>query len=188
MPSQLTHLAVAKRFMQKHPQMIEDVVRFLDGNVAPDLNPDKAASHCGDRSERVNIVKHNLEKVNPAKFAQTHDMTDDYNKGQYLHLYVDDKYYNEFLLWYFQQARPGEQITTDMYETTRRDEVYLRAKYHVEYSDTSLEKELQALNDQWDEKHAVMRRQAGYCFYMPYDLPTLEQFIEQMADADIPRK
>ncbi|MBO4726038.1 MAG: hypothetical protein J5598_00365 [Clostridia bacterium] len=84
MPSQMTHLAIAKRYLEKHPQIIKDVQRFLDGNVLPDLNPDKAVSHCGDRSEKYDILKHNRKKVNPIKFMATHDMRDDLNKGQYL--------------------------------------------------------------------------------------------------------
>ena len=188
MPSQMTHLAIAKRYLAKHPQVIQDVQTFLDGNVLPDLNPNKAASHCGSRTEKHDIIKRNAEKVNPAKFAATHDMRDDLNKGQYLHLYVDNQYYNVFLLDYYQRAGTvWEQTSTDMYETTRRDDKYLQEKYGVGYADTTLGHELKVINDVWDSENAVKRRQPGYKFEIPYDLATLDEFIEQMSDIEIPQ-
>lgn len=186
MPSQITHLAIAKRFLQKHAHLIKNVQRFLDGNVVPDLAANKAESHCGVRTEMHDIVKRNIEKVNPMKFAITHDMSDDFNKGQYLHLYVDDQFYNVFLLGYFKQYLASEQITTDMYETTRRDDVYLGRKYGVAYGDTSLECELQKINDIWDAENVEKRRQPDYKFTFPYDFTALDEFIEKMSDAIIP--
>ncbi len=186
MPSQMTHLAIAKRFLAKHGQSIHDVQRFLDGNVLPDLNPDKETSHCGIRKEKHDIVKRNREKVDPNKFAATHDLRDDLNKGQYLHLYVDYQYYNVFLLEYFKHVtRPQDSI--DMYETTRRDDAYLKEKYGVAYVDTTLGKELQTINDIWDEENAENRRQPGYHFVIPYEVDAIDGFIEQMADTIIPQ-
>ncbi len=114
MPSQIIHLAIAKKFLQKHPRVIKNVCDFFDGNVIPDLAKDKAHSHCGVRTEKFDMVKRNAEKVSPIKFATTHDMCDDLNKGQYLHLYVDDKYYNDFLLRYFQEHLDRNSLGTDM--------------------------------------------------------------------------
>ena len=186
MPSQITHLAIAKRYLEKHPRTIKDVQRFLDGNVLPDLALNKELAHCGDRSEKYDILKHNREKVNPNKFMATHDMRDDLNKGQYLHLYVDHKYYNEFLLDYFKNTS-GDQVSTDMYETTRRDDAYLRRKYEVSYCDTTVGRELQMINDAWDIENYKKRRQSDSRFNFPYDFAALSKFIENMADTLIPQ-
>ena len=187
MPSQITHLAVAKRFLAKHVGVIKDEQEFLDGAVVPDLHPDKTVSHCGVRTEKVDVIKYNAEKVNPSKFLETHDLSVDFNKGQYLHLWVDDQYYNHFLLEYFRTHSFGEQITTDMYETTRRDDAYLREKYGVDYGDTSFGAELQVLNDDWDAGFAEKRKKAGYHYEMPYQFVDLDKFIEAMADTQIPQ-
>ena len=187
MPSQIIHLAIAQKYLQKHPHAVKDVRKFFDGNVLPDLANDKAQSHCGIRTEMFDIVKRNREKVSPAKFAATHDMADDLNKGQYLHLYVDNKYYNDFLLKYFQQRLSGERIGTDMYETSRRDDAYLQQKYGVAYGDTHLESELRKINEIWDEENAIKRRQVGYEFTFPYGIKDLETFIDKMSDAQIPQ-
>ena len=187
MPSQMTHLAVAKRFLEKHPGLIQNVKRFLDGNVLPDLDTDKAASHCGVRTEKYDLVKRNREKVNPAKFAANHDLRDDLDKGQYLHLYVDDMYYNVFLLDYFKKTE-RKQTSTDMYEVTRRDDAYLQKKYGVAYSDTTLGRKLQIINDVWDEENAEKRRRPNYKFSIPYTIEEIDEFIEQMSDAVIPQR
>lgn len=189
MPSQIIHLAIAKRYLTKHPQAIRDVQAFLDGSVLPDLASDKAVSHCGVRTEKHDIVKRNAQKVSPTKFAATHDLSDDLNKGQYLHLYTDYQYYNVFLLDYFKQMRTSfKQISIDIYETSRRDDAYLRQKYGVEYTDTTIGQELQTLNDIWDQKMGEFRQRPDYHFSMPYsDTDALDVFIEQMADTEIPQ-
>lgn len=184
----MTHLAIAKRYLEKHPQSIRDVQAFYDGNVLPDLNPDKAASHCGVRTEKCDIVKRNAEKVSPDKFAKTHDLSDDLNRGQYLHLCVDYQYYNVFLLDYFKQNHTAwEQTLIDMYETTRRDDVYLQKKYGVSYADTTMVRELQEINDIWDGEMDKLRQRAGYHYAFPYEIDTLDEFIEQMSAIDIPQ-
>ena len=186
MPSQITHLAVAKRYLEKHPQTITDVQAFYDGSVLPDLDPNKAVSHCGTRAEKNDIVKRNAEKVNPTKFVATHDMSDDLNRGQWLHLYVDYQYYNVFLLNYFKRTEK-DQTSIDLYETTRRDDAYMQKKYGVGYADTTVDGELQKINDIWDDEMVEIRRRPDYQFDFPYDLTALDAFIEQMADAEMPQ-
>ena len=139
------------------------------------------------RKEKHDIVKRNAEKVNPDKFAATHDMSNDLNKGQFLHLYVDDKYYNVFLLDYFKNIK-RKQISIDMYETTRRDDDYLRAKYGVEYTNTSYASQLRANMDEWIQEKAIERARPDYRFTIPYALNDLDMFIEEMSDVKIPEK
>lgn len=186
MPSQITHLAVAKRFLEKHPYIVKNVQRFFDGSVVADLDPDKGRSHYGIRTEKYDIVKYNREKVNPDKFLTTHDLVDDFDKGLYLHLYVDYQCYNEFLLDYFRQNKSSKQINIDIYEASRRDDEYLRQKYGVDYSDTNFANELKILNDDWDRETAEKRCSPDFHFNMPYDLEALDAFIEKMAETELP--
>lgn len=186
MPSQIIHLTIAKKYLEKHPGEIGDAQAFLDGNILPDLGKDKAVSHCGIRAEMHNLVKRNREKVDPEKFVRTHNMSDALNQGQYLHLCVDYQYYNVLLLDYFKEISIP-QSSIDMYETTRRDDDYLCKKYGVSYKDSTLYKELQFINDKWDQERAEMRSRPDYQFSFPYDLNELDRFIEQMSDVKIPQ-
>lgn len=188
MPSVITHITIAKRFLEKHSNLIKNVQDFLDGNVLPDLASDKAVSHCGVRKEMLDIVKYNAEKVNPDKFVATHDMTSDLNKGQFLHLYVDNQYYNVFLGEYLKRQTSGMQVSNDMYEVTCRDEVYLRVKYRVEYTDTSYALQLRANMDEWNQEKAIERVRQDYQFTIPYTLNDLDMFIEEMSNVKIPEK
>ena len=186
MPSQITHLAVAKRYLEKHPQLVEDRQAFLDGNVLPDLADNKAESHCGVRTEKKSLVKRNAEKINLVKFIATHNLSDALNQGLYLHLYVDYYFYNDFLLDYFKKST-FKQSAIDMYETSRRDDAYLKEKYGVDYEYAPLAKELQEINNQWDLEYVEKRQQAGYFFVFPYDFNALDAFIEKMSDIIIPQ-
>lgn len=187
MPSQIIHLAIAKKYIEKHPHKIKDVQAFYDGNVLPDLDPNKEVSHCGVRMEKKNLVKRNAEKVNPTKFAVTHRLDDDLNRGKYLHLYVDYQYYNVFLLKYFKQVSK-EQSSIDLYETSRRDDQYLQKKYNVEYGMTTVGEELQRINTAWDEEMSIIRQQPDYQYSFPYEIDELNDFIEQMSMIDFPQQ
>lgn len=186
MPSQITHLAVARCYIARHrglPSAIKDEKRFLNGNVWPDLDPDKERSHCGVRTEKHDLVKRNLEKVNPEKFRQTHDLRDEFNQGQYLHLWVDCNYYNVLLRSYF-AAVDKMQSSKDIYETTQRDNRYLQQKYQVSCQDTAYAQELAALNAAWDREHH-QRFGYDYAYSFPYSLAELDEFIAEMASVTL---
>ena len=189
MPSQITHLVIAKKYLAKNqglPSAIRDVKRFLDGTVLPDLDKNKSRSHYGVRTERTDMLKRNAEKVNPQKFLQTHDLSDDLDKGQYLHLYVDYQYYNVFLHDYYATSVGMDEDSNNMYQTTRRDDQYLIDRYHVAYDDTAYGAELREINAKWDRE--IAQRYGKNCpGRIPYSLPELESFIEAMASVKLPK-
>ena len=186
MPAQINHLAIAKRYLEKHPNAVQDKQAFIDGNILPDLHKDKAISHCGVRTETHDLIKRNREKVSPEKFAATHDMSDSLNQGQYLHLYVDYHYYNSLVLEYCKTAT-WSQSSIDMYETSRRDDKHLMQKYGVSYRDSSLFTELMKINALWDQERIKYRSDPDYKFELVYSLEELDNFIEKMSDIDIPQ-
>lgn len=187
MASQITHLAIAKKYLEKHPREVQNVQAFLDGNVLPDLDSDKAVSHYGVRTEKYDVVKRNAEKVNPAKFAELNDLNDDKNRGIYLHLYVDYQFYNVFLLDYFKNVASMQQTSIDLYEATRRDDIFLEKKYGVSYFDSTVGAELQKINDIWDDENAERRCRDDYQFVFPYSLEQIDEFINEMSEIDIPQ-
>lgn len=183
MPSQITHLAIAKRYLQLHPGQIKNVRRFIDGSVLPDLAADKAAAHCGVRTEFNDVVKRNREKVNPERYRATHDMNDDFHKGWYLHLLTDDQFYNVFLRSYFTGVSMN-QSSIDLFECTQRDNAYLIAKYGVGYADSTEVKALIDINLAYGQEHH-RRFGYGYQFTLPYTLAELDAFVEQMAAVQV---
>lgn len=86
MPGYVIHLAVANVHLScRHD--VRDADAFLRGTIAPDLLLPKEASHFGDDTARPGLDL----------FADTHDLSDDYQRGYFLHLLTDHLFYNRFL-------------------------------------------------------------------------------------------
>ena len=72
-----THLAIAKRYIEKNPDKFPDDHSkriFYGGNIWLDLTPDKEQTHCGNRSESKDLIKRHREKVNLERFLSTNDI------------------------------------------------------------------------------------------------------------------
>ncbi len=87
MAGYIIHLAVAEAYIRKHSEDIKDYNKFIEGVIFPDSVSDKSITHYGEKSSKVNL---NL-------FLEKNDITDDYNKGYFLHLVTDYIFYNKFL-------------------------------------------------------------------------------------------
>lgn len=90
------HEIIADRYIKKHPGEIENQEEFIKGSVAPDLNEQltqrrtsKDISHYG-RWSNGNV------ETNIDKFLEDEniDITKDYWKGYFLHLFTDYQFYN----------------------------------------------------------------------------------------------
>ena len=90
------HEIIANRYIQKHPDEIKDVKEFIKGSIVPDLNEEmterrkfKDSSHYG-RWSNGNV------ETNIDKFLEDEnvDITKDYWKGYFLHLFTDYQFYN----------------------------------------------------------------------------------------------
>lgn len=84
MPSFTIHLAVAKKYLEKHKG--ENREEFYRGVIDPDLN-DKRASHYGKNSSSPDLNKYYSEE----------GLNSSYNRGYFLHLLTDYLFYNRFL-------------------------------------------------------------------------------------------
>lgn len=91
MPGFTIHTIIAKEYVKKHPNEISDEKEFINGTIAPDLTTDKNTTHYGIW-ERL-IVITNLDKMLEDSKV---DITKDYWKGYFLHLYVDNQFYNNY--------------------------------------------------------------------------------------------
>lgn len=84
MPSFTIHLAVAKKYLERHPE--ENKEQFYNGVIDPDLK-DKTTSHFGPNSSNVDLNK----------YCQEVGLTTSYDRGYFMHLLTDDLFYNKFL-------------------------------------------------------------------------------------------
>lgn len=135
MPSLITHLAIAKRYTELHPNKISILNDFYKGSIAPDLDknfsrilskPEKAITHyyLGPNEYKTNfdIFKHN-KRVN---FAN------DYWKGYYAHLLADDLFYN---FYFEQEVNQSIKDNTNLYDDFTALTSKIIEDYHPELDD-----------------------------------------------------
>ena len=173
MPCQITHLAIAKRYMEKHAG-IKKPRDFYDGNVLPDLakGKDKEKSHYGNRSEQFDLRKRHREKVNPNKFLEENKLDSDMNRGIYLHLLTDYEFYCNFADFGFEELK-------DFYYTTRYYREYIKDKYGVSLALTSYQQEFTDMWNVW-VKHDDERWGGNYVGKLIFTLEELDDFIERI--------
>lgn len=97
MPSFSIHLAIAKRYMDKHSD-IKDKMAFYKGSIDPDFTDDKNKSHytAKNRNNTLNYSSFLLKKVILSKYLESNQILSDYDKGIFLHLITDRLFFGDF--------------------------------------------------------------------------------------------
>lgn len=87
MAGYIIHLSVAEEFLRNFPNEIKNYDEFIEGVIFPDSVADKSLTHYGPKSSQVHLDE----------FFNDRDITDDFNKGYFIHLITDYLFYNKFL-------------------------------------------------------------------------------------------
>lgn len=90
MAGYVIHLAVAEEYIKRYQQDIENYDEFIAGVIFPDSVSDKALTHYGPKSSKVNLKA----------FLEENNIETSYNKGYFLHLVTDFIFYNKFIEYY----------------------------------------------------------------------------------------
>ena len=109
MPSFTIHLAVAKKYLELHPE--ENQEQFYNGVIDPDLK-DKTTSHFGPNSSSVDLNK----------YCQEVGLETSYNRGYFMHLLTDYLFYNKFL----------ERFSKEVYDDYDKINKTLIKKYNLQ--------------------------------------------------------
>ena len=180
MASIFTHLAIAKRFLEKHPGAIKDVGAFYDGNIQPDLCDDKEKSHYGKRRDDADVLTFHKEKVGVDAFRHQNSIDNDFVRGKLLHLMTDYEFYNNFLDKSLRTVTREEFSKNNIYTSDYYDE-YLAGKYGVTIGMTSLEKEFDETNAKWRQKDLERWGTTHPVGKLLFSAQELDGFIERMA-------
>ncbi len=107
MPCLAIHLAIAKKYLEKHPE--ENKEDFILGTIAPDINmdninkyisgvtTDKNSHHFGLNYELGNIIDYMKKKVDFNLFFQSNDINTSFLRGYFLHLFCDYHFFDDYL-------------------------------------------------------------------------------------------
>ena len=114
MPSLIMYLAIAKKYIEKHPEEIE--ADFIKGILAPDikrnLKAEKARLHYGEQSSH---------RPDLNRFYQERGLDSSYNRGYFLNLLSDYLFYNEFL----------QEYSVSVFHDFRKMNKRMKEKYRI---------------------------------------------------------
>lgn len=86
MPGYVIHVAIAQEYLRKHTNN-EDMQKFIEGTIEPDLVKPKSLSHYGKSPAYTNLKNYlNNNKIETS-----------FEKGFFLHLIADYLFYNHYL-------------------------------------------------------------------------------------------
>ena len=148
MPGFTIHLAVGKRYIEKHENEITNTQDFIKGIIAPDLNEnfteiekDKSKTHYGEWGHYS--INTNINEFLRDKKVNT-DL--DYWKGYFIHLLTDYYFYNiDFKNEHEQIVKNNDKFYYD-YDCLNKK---INDKYHTEiYKIKSIERYMNITQDE----------------------------------------
>ena len=135
MPSFTIHIITAKEYIRKHPDEIINEKEFIEGTIDPDISYNKSISHYGIWENYI-CETHLDEMINDEKV----NLMQDYWKGYFFHLYVDNQFYNYYFVDEWKEViENNDKLFRDYYLLNN----YLVPDYNLninEYSETIKEK------------------------------------------------
>lgn len=95
MPGFTIHIAIAKEYIEKHPEEIKQEKEFIQGVIDPDLL--SIEKHISKEITHYETPKKGKLEIDLEKFIQNKpkDCSVDYEKGYFLHLLTDSLFYTK---------------------------------------------------------------------------------------------
>lgn len=107
MPCLAIHLAIAKKYLDKHPEENKD--DFILGTIAPDINlsninkyingvnEDKNSHHFGLNFKTEDVIEYMKKKVDFKLFFENNDINTSFLRAYFLHLLCDYRFFGEYI-------------------------------------------------------------------------------------------
>ena len=178
MPCLAIHLAVAKKYLEKHN---EDKNEFILGTIAPDINlpdidkyikgtsEDKKSHHFGNSIETNSLIEYMKNKVNFSLFFSYNDINTSFAKAYFLHLLCDYYFFGDYI------------------KDERLKNLSLRDAIKVGYNDYNLITPILINKYGLEVPDQVkdMMLQEGQGELQILDLETVYQFIDEMSSLNL---
>lgn len=178
MPSLQIHLAIAKRYMEKHE--VADKEAFIEGSVAPDFVRPKEKSHYTREVPSNNLLEDLKNKVDLERYLKENVVKTDYDRGIFLHLLTDKIFFTEFFEEEVIKNYEYQEFSKDLYTSYNQTNRYLEGKYPIilkEELKEKIEREIEAAK----KKQNVSANEGNNI--LPLD--NLDAFIERMSDVNL---
>ena len=171
MASLALHLLVAEEYLKFHK--IDNVDDFIKGVFAPDMTDDKVASHFSIYKKDMSYTDLLKNKVDLTQYVKNYDIETDFRKGEFLHLFTDYVFYNQYLIHLntyktLARSKVGD-LNGVLYDEYNRVMHWLKQNYTLAYINRIPSKFTASV----DEKMQI------------FDENSLKKVINYLADVDI---
>lgn len=181
MPCLAIHLAVAKKYLEKHPE--ENKEEFILGSIAPDIDlpnienymkvikdiNNKNNRHFGENYRTNNFIEYMKRKVNFNKFFSINDINTSFLRAYFLHLICD---------YYFF----GKYIKDDIFKNMSLDEA-IKVGYNEYNIITPILIKKYNLEIPKEIKDLISEKGIGNLKIL--NESTIDKFIEEMSSTDL---
>lgn len=191
MPGFHIHLAIAKRYAEKNSGKINDVKDlnlFYNGTIAPDLATLKSLTHYGHQPDsKEDLYLCTSTYVDLSRYLNANKIITDFDRGVFLHLITDYKFYMEFFKKEYLKTRHHGEFMADLYNSYDKTNSYIENKYDLASIDKyiDLKKIEQIIIQSKKIKRVADYIPSDYKPVVILDKTELDSFIEDISDTDL---
>ena len=127
------HLAIAKKYLNKHEEL--NYEKVIAGTLYPDAAEDNDKSHYTVINRGNDNISHVRGKVNLYAFLNEHKYLDDFELGWFLHLVTDYLFFEECFTEEYLLNNSYKDFCKDLYFAYVHLNLYLSKKYDITEND-----------------------------------------------------
>ncbi len=135
MASTSMHIAIAKKYLEKHPDL--DYFEFIDGAIYPDESNNKDPLHYSGK-DRTGTNRHILDqKVNLYDFLKEREGKEltTFELGWFQHLVADYLFFGECFSDDYLSSKTFKEFIGELYYAYDRINLYVKDKYNITRED-----------------------------------------------------
>jgi len=129
MASPAMHLAIAKKYIEKHSKI--NYKEFIKGTLYPDATKDSIELHYPKSSAISEFAISVYDKVNLYEFLTKHPYLNDFELGYFLHLVTDYLFFHECFSNGYLTNTTTKDFCKELYHTYDCLDSHLFTKYHI---------------------------------------------------------
>lgn len=133
MASPAMHLAIAKRYIEKHNNL--NYKEFVKGTLYPDAEKNSIKLHYPKSSIMGEFAIGVYDKVDLYAFLADYPKLNDFELGWFLHLVTDYIFFEECFTEEYLLKNSYEEFCKDLYFAYDHLNIYLSEKYHIVKND-----------------------------------------------------
>lgn len=129
MASAAIHLAIAKKYLEKHKDL--DYKEVIKGTLYPDAAEDNDKTHYTLKNRGKDNVSHVRGKVVLYDFLHEHETLNAFELGWFLHLVTDYLFFLECFTTEYLLSKSYKEFCKELYHAYDCINLYMEEKYHI---------------------------------------------------------